>query len=317
MLKASQSQWNQQEISKIMLYSKDITETEMSWDLDDDKSEFSLNQRIMNQSQKQRSVLIIGATGSISVEVLLQLSQSHSESGYDVPLNVFGLTRDMKTVSRKTNEAFSRFGEALIEGDPSDSLDLQRALSLSNADTVIVAIGSGKRERTPTARALNAEVLSHVLEQPPFRHVRLVVLSSSEAARQDVQSGNASPKTKSVRRGFLPQSLKQGIARDHAAQEAWFLNSPTLAERTTILRSAPFVPIPKNTNRRISKGDDSSADTFSSTSTLLTTEEFALTTNRHSRKMSHRHDVASWIAEEALRPKYIGQVRMGSSIVEQ
>lgn len=177
-------------------------------------------------ASEAQSVLIVGATGRAGLEVLKQLAERAS------PPLVYGLTRNIRTVSQKVMDHYSIFGEELIEGDATKGENIYRALLISQADTIIVAIGNDKTKKSKNVRSTSAKAITQVLLHPQFRHIRVLVVSWAGA-------GSSKADCRMCIRRFEELKMKATL-NDHTKQEEIFLSDKTIRDRTTIVRPTNF-----------------------------------------------------------------------------
>merc|ERR1712226_451752 len=251
---------------------------------------------------KAQSVLIIGATGKVGIETLRQLakqSSSHhqqrttrnpSPSPPPPPL-VYGLTRDLMHISRETMQEYMKYGESLIEGDPTDASDIYRALLISNADTIIISVGSGKKRRS-NVRTNSARAIAQVLRHPPFRRVRVIVVSWAHNPAALFYAHHHNNKFHLGLGKLMRGSLMSSVLKDHTGQEGVFMSDKTLFDRTTIVRPTRF---------RISNKTKTSG-----TSTVLQTFDDSQVTA--ARQKTSQLDLARWVVEEVLQHNHTGSV---------
>jgi len=99
---------------------------------------------------------------------------------------------------------------------------------MTNADSVVVAIGNGDSVAKTDVRTATAQVLVAALEQPEFQHVRVIVVSSIGASNSKIVVGMGI--------GSLLSFHLRHVLKDHDGQEAAFTQSPTVRGRTIIVR---------------------------------------------------------------------------------
>jgi len=147
---------------------------------------------------------------------------------------IFGMTRNFKTTPQETMELYQKHSESLIEGDPTCSADIHRALLISNADTIIVCVGADRKNKT-NVRTANAEATAQVLRHPPFHHVRVIVVSWTNAGMR----------------------FGMGKSRDDdAGQELAFTTDFRIRERTTIVRPTALSFGKKSQSLKILQGKE-------------------------------------------------------------
>mmetsp|Transcript_7462 Transcript_7462/g.18877 ORF Transcript_7462/g.18877 Transcript_7462/m.18877 type:complete len:306 (+) Transcript_7462:1356-2273(+) len=246
------------------------TESETHHSQDDEESSTassSQSSAFPSSPVETQSVLIIGATGKTGVETIRQLAKAEH------PPMIYGMTRDLSTTPQETMDLYMKHGEALLEGDPTSAADIYRALQMSNADTIIVIVGTGRRLKT-SIRTASAEALAQVLQHPPFRNTRVVVVSW-RSKKQALHLGLVDK--------LLERSLRS-VLEDHVGQERIFTTDKTLRERTTIVRPTSLTSKTGTELKRVSPQDP-------------------VTTSKTSRQ-----DLAEFVAKEALQASFMGSV---------
>lgn len=167
-----------------------------------------------------QSVLVIGATGLTGIAILQELSNHPSKPEIHVmardPTKLLDINVNIKSVS---------------EGDARSSVDIENALSASNADWLVLSVGLGNNLSKTDIRTANAKAAAHVLKKPNFRHVRTMVMSSSGAGSSKVIVGFGIGK-------FIEFHLRN-VFHDHTGQERAFqgLEKRTIIARPTSLTS--------------------------------------------------------------------------------
>mmetsp|Transcript_32064 Transcript_32064/g.66951 ORF Transcript_32064/g.66951 Transcript_32064/m.66951 type:complete len:334 (-) Transcript_32064:164-1165(-) len=235
-----------------------------------------------------RSVLIVGATGRTGTECALQLSVSQ-----DAP-TVYGLCIDFKEISEESMEMCRKHYEELIVGDATNAADIHRALLRSNADTVILCLGTGRNSKQTTLRTKSALSLVKVLVHPPFHHVKVICISSAGAG--DCQMVNMGVggigcilPTRSIRSVacIIPSIGKnlQHDLQDHTGQEEVFFGNKTILARTTIVRPTVLTGDIGNTRRLSTFKNEENPPTFKTA----------------------RKDLARWIVTESSYYIYQGR----------
>lgn len=185
--------------------------------------------------------MVIHATGKSGTEVVRQLGSAPNHP------SIYGMTRNMLEVPREFMKVHRKHTEMLIEGDVATPTDLHRALLISHADTIVLAVDNNIYDdddvapaavRAENERAEAAKSIATVLRHPPFRKIRLIVLSLSRA---DSERGNNNTSNNFSRRIFgLRQSVearRHQIILDHEAHEQVLLSDHTIQTRTTIIRT--------------------------------------------------------------------------------
>lgn len=240
-----------------------------------DETSFASSTKIKILQRKAQSVLIIGALGKTGLETIQQLGEVENS-----PL-IYGMTRDLMTTSGDSMDLFMKYGETLIEGNPTTAADIHRALLISNADTIVVSVGNGRRQNN-LIRTQSAQAIARVLQHQPFHGVRVIVVSWAGVA----------PK---FRMGFgkLVEKSYQSVLMDHAGQERTFTSDERLRRRTTIVRPTKISTTNGTTIMKVGSKDSSP-------------------TTR-----TNRRDLAKWIVDEILHAEHIGSVINITSVISQ
>jgi putative NADH-flavin reductase len=171
----------------------------------------------MTDAHNSQSILLIGATGRSGQEILHQLLINPTKP----KIHVFCRN------SSKLDPDYQKRCSTIIQGDARSVTDIERAVSVSDADTIIVAIGNGDKLGKTDTRTANAKAVATVMQQPGMEHVKAVVLSSTGAGSNDIIVGFGI--------GKLIEYHLRHILKDHDGQESAFLDSG-LADRTVIIR---------------------------------------------------------------------------------
>lgn len=166
----------------------------------------------MNANQ---SILIIGATGRTGLACLRQLA------GHSAQPSIHVFCRDADKLADKDK----LLCDSVVQGNARNSRDLERGLSETGADTVIVSIGDGDNLSKCDIREESAKALVRVLNKAAFRKVRVLVVSSIGAGPSKIVVGMGI--------GSLLSFHLRHILNDHSGQEAAFAS---IAQRTTIVR---------------------------------------------------------------------------------
>ena len=182
-----------------------------------------------------QSILLIGATGRSGHEILQQLIIHPSRP--DISL----FCRD----PTKLEPEYQKRCSSIFQGDARNAKDIEHAITASDADIVIVAIGNGDNLKKTDTRTANAQALAAVMKQPGMEHVKAVVLSSTGAGPTEIIVGMGI--------GKLIEHHLRHILKDHDGQEAAFLDSG-LGDRTVIIRPTSLTD-GKATGKIIEFGD--------------------------------------------------------------
>ena len=164
-----------------------------------------------------QSILLIGATGRSGNEILKQLINHPTQP----EIHIF-----CRDPSKLTPE-YHKKSASVFQGDARNEIDIERALTASNADTVIVAVGNGDNLGKTDIRTANAQAVAAAMQQPGMEHVKAIVLSSTGAGPTKIIVGMGIGK-------LIEHNLRH-VLKDHDGQESAFLDNG-LADRTVIVR---------------------------------------------------------------------------------
>jgi putative NADH-flavin reductase len=165
----------------------------------------------------QQSVLIIGATGRTGLECIRQFASHQTKPA------VHAFCRD----AEKLNDQDKALCTSIIQGDARSPKDLKRALAETNADIVVLSIGNGDSVKKTYIRTASAHAMVQVLKMPQYKHVHIVVVSSTGAGKSRIIVGGGLGQLISYRLRY--------ILADHTSQEHAFAYS--LRNRTTVVRA--------------------------------------------------------------------------------
>jgi putative NADH-flavin reductase len=167
-----------------------------------------------NNTDPSKSVLMIGASGRTGIHIIQALAAK------DIEITAF--CRDPS----KLSEGIQQLCNHVVTGNARNQDDLQNALKVSNADTVIIAIGNGDDVSKTDIRTKSAQALATVLStNPQFQHTRVVVVSSVGAGNSKIKVGFGM--------GQMIEFHLRHILNDHDGQELAF---QSLKERVMIIR---------------------------------------------------------------------------------
>ena len=169
----------------------------------------------MTNSNTNTSVLILGATGRIGLEILYQLSKHNSKP------DIHAFVRDPTKLSPSDRALF----KSIVKGDARSSDDIKQAIDETDANVVVVAVGNGDNVAKSDIRTANARALVAILDQPQYQHIRAVVISSNGAGPTKIKVGMGIGK-------MIAFHLRH-VLRDHTGQEAAL---GPIMDRTVILR---------------------------------------------------------------------------------
>ena len=162
-----------------------------------------------------KSVLIIGATGALGLQVIRHLAEEPTVT----EIHVFCRN------SSKLSESDKRVCDSIITGDARRALDVERALAQSKADYVVLATGNGADVRKTDTRQKTGEALARVMHKPAFQHVKAVIVSSHGAGETKIKVGMGI--------GMMIAHHLRHVLADHTLQEQAF---DGLMDRTLIVR---------------------------------------------------------------------------------
>ncbi|KAL7572368.1 hypothetical protein ACA910_021578 [Epithemia clementina (nom. ined.)] len=183
-----------------------------------------------SSSMNSQSVLVIRATGKAGTEMVRQLADVD-----DHPV-IYGMTDDIQNVPRESMKLHMKHTEMLIEGNVAAPEDLHRALLISQADTIVLAIDDSIMA---DARREAANSIVQVLRHPPFRHVRLIVVSFSHAGRREQQQQQHPRQHRNSNNicnfGKVAEAKRQHLVHDGPQ----LCDPPTFLPRVLLLRTWP------------------------------------------------------------------------------
>ena len=168
-------------------------------------------------NDNMKSVLIIGATGALGLQCLRHVAEAPT----------VGHVHVLCRTPSKFSDTDKRLCDSVIVGNARDAQDVEKALVASKADYVILATGNGMDVTKSDTREKTGRALAKVMMQPPFRHVKAVVVSSHGAADTKVKVGFGI--------GMMISYHLRHVFSDHTLQEQAF-QEHELARRTVIVR---------------------------------------------------------------------------------
>ena len=182
------------------------------------------------------SVLLIGATGGMGVQILHQLSEQASK-----PI-IHALVRDPNKIAPEDEKLY----ETIVKGNARDANDIQRAIDECQVDVIVIAVGNGDNlsKVGNDIRFANARAVSAVLTQPQYQSIRLVVVSSNGAGPTKIKVGMGIGKA-------IAFHLRH-VLRDHTNQEEAL---QPVQDRTVILRPTALTDKPSKDGKPIYFGD--------------------------------------------------------------
>ena len=167
---------------------------------------------------KQLTFLQIGATGETGLAIGRKLAEHPSNP------SLHALVRDPSKFSDVDRKNYT----SIVRGDALSTSDIERALVETNPDWLVISVGNGMNTKKQTTREDNAKAVAHVLKKPQFQHVRVMVMSSHGAGPTKVIFGFGI--------GVLISWFLKNVFDDHTNQEKVFLSSPSIKNRTVIVR---------------------------------------------------------------------------------
>ena len=166
----------------------------------------------------KKSVLIIGATGALGLQLLRHLSDESNITEVHV------MARNPDKLASSDQELTT----SIQKGDARSSDDIEKALSVTGANYVILSTGNGHSLAKSDTRQATGLALATVLKQSEFANVQVVVMSSTGAGESKVIS--------SWGYGTLLKIILRHILDDHTKQEAEFNAHKSLKKRTLVVR---------------------------------------------------------------------------------
>ena len=213
----------------------------------------------MNQ---KNSALIIGASGRTGAQIIRQLDANTNKRN---KLKVFAFCRDPSKLDPKTKAHCT----GVLKGNARLSTDLEKAIQESEADLVVVSIGNGDSVKKTDIRTSSAQALVQVLSKPKYQHVQVLVVSSTGAGGSRIKVGFGI--------GRMIEFHLRHVLKDHNGQEAAFLSSSAMKNRTMIVRPTALVEN-EATGKLVSFGDLEKSPTI----------------------QTDRKDLADWLIKEAV-----------------
>ena len=170
-------------------------------------------------SNNTKSVLIIGATGAMGLQCIRHLAEEPTVS----EIHVFCRNPS------KLSDTDKRVCDSIIVGNARNAVDVEKALTKSKANYVVMATGNGADVSKSDTRQKTGEALAAAMSKPAFSHVKAVIVSSHGAAETKIKVGMGI--------GTLITHHLRHILADHTLQEKAFnrLMNRTLIVRPTAL----------------------------------------------------------------------------------
>jgi len=223
-----------------------------------------------NNSNTKKSVLIIGATGALGLQLLRHLAE---ESNVE---DVHVMARD----PTKLASADLALTASVQKGDAREVEDIEQALHNTEANYVILSTGNGLDTSKSDTRESTGRALANALLKPEFSHVQCIVMSSHGAAETKIIVG--------LGIGKLVEYHLRHVLKDHTKQESQFDANPSLQKRTLIVRPTSL------TDNKPAKSLDSVVEFDGAKKSPTINVD--------------RSDIAAWVAREiATKPTIAGR----------
>ena len=220
-------------------------------------------------AHNKKSVLIIGATGSLGLQLLRHIAKEASIEEVHV----------MARTPSKLDAVDRSLVTSVEKGNARNTIDIEKALRATKANYVILATGNGHDVSKSDTREVTGHALAKVMKQEEFDHVQAIIMSSHGASETKVIVGFGI--------GMLLSFYLRHVFGDHTRQEAQFDNS-TLKNRTLVVRPTSLT-------------DDKAIDNVDAI------VEFDGTKKSPSISID-RSDVAAWVTREiTTKPAIVGR----------
>ena len=170
-------------------------------------------------TNKQTSILILGATGLTGLACIQKLSDHPSKP------QIHAFCRSQSKLGKHRDLCTS-----VVQGDARKPEDIRSALEQTNANWIVVAVGNGNDVSKSDIRTVSGQAIAKVLTQDPaFGRIRTVVVSSNGAGGSKIIVG--------LGIGSLISFHLRHVMKDHTGQEAAFkpIQSRTIIVRPTSL----------------------------------------------------------------------------------
>lgn len=188
-----------------------------------------------NKQSEPKSVLVLGATGKTGIECIRELS------GHSSKPQIHAFCRDPS----KLNNNDKALCASIVEGNARKEADIERALSKSKADVVVVSLGNGESVKKNDIRTTSGQALAAVMKKPDFKHVQALIVSSTGAGSSRIIVGFGI--------GKLISFHLRHVLNDHSGQEMAFAPAE-LKKKTTIVRATALTDN-KATGKLVTFGD--------------------------------------------------------------
>ena len=215
----------------------------------------------------KKSILIIGATGSLGLQLLRHLTNTTEIQEVHV----------MARSPSKLDSSDRDLAASVEKGDARNAVDIEQALRSTQANYVLLATGNGHDVSKSDTREATGRALATTLKQQEFHHVQAIIMSSHGASETKVIVGFGI--------GKLLSYYLRHVFRDHTNQEAQFADA-SLEKRTLVVRPTSLT-------------DDKEIDN------LDAIVEFDGSKRGPSISVD-RSDVAAWVTREIATNPFIG-----------
>jgi len=187
-----------------------------------------------------KSNLVIGATGLSGLNCIQKLSEQ--DKGNEI--HAFVRSAD------KLDDSIRQRLDSIQVGDARKPSSLRKALRKTNANWVVVTIGSGGDVSKSDIRTKSAQALVQVLVEPEFSAVRTVVVSSNGAGTSKIKVGFGI--------GMMIAHHLRHVMVDHSGQEEAF---KAISHRTIVVRPTALTN-GASTGKLVSFPDDKKSPTI-------------------------------------------------------
>eukprot|EP00525_Craspedostauros_australis_P003779 CAMPEP_0198119642 /NCGR_PEP_ID=MMETSP1442-20131203/26468_1 /TAXON_ID= /ORGANISM="Craspedostauros australis, Strain CCMP3328" /LENGTH=317 /DNA_ID=CAMNT_0043778157 /DNA_START=153 /DNA_END=1106 /DNA_ORIENTATION=+ len=177
-------------------------------------------QKATQRETPREHVLVIGGRGPTGVEIIRQLSTHPAEP------SIYAFCHN--TYAPKGDPGISKLCSGVIEGNASSKNDLENAIQMSQATTIIVSFCDVESMGRTDLRSTNAKVLSEILKQEENCHIQVMVLSVVGAGPTTVYGGRFGT-------SFWKKHKMRFVLVDHTLQELAFQRN--IGDRVAIIRT--------------------------------------------------------------------------------
>lgn len=193
-----------------------------------------------------RSILIIGASGNLGLALI------HSTAEHLSKPSVHAFVRTSSRIPPKE----AALCATIQHGDALSQHDIKRALEVTHADTVIIAIGVRNSTAKSNLRENSARALIEVIRPgSPFEHIRVVCISSLGAGGSRILLGFGI--------GKLIRFNLRHVLRDHDMQEEVLIRGMGSKNANRLLIIRPTSLTDGNPGRKVVRfGSEEKAPSF-------------------------------------------------------